>query len=239
MFETKLETRWFDAIRARQSVRKYTAPPTDEQLGRLGSLARQLSWQGVRIVLLKGPGLRSAIKGTDVYATIIAAKDAPKELEGYAGQALALECAAMGLGSCWLGAGFYKSVVKLAAKPKDGERVTCVLAIGQCGQLSAPRHKRKPLASTCGMSDAQRADLPAWQRSALECAALAPSAINRQPWRFAVTSGTVQVLDRGSNFGYGPLDRGIAMLHVAVGAISAGMQGVWRPVDKGWEFKGK
>ena len=239
MFETKLETRWFDAIRTRQSVRKYTAPPTDEELSRLGSMARQLSWQGVRIVLLKGPGMKGAIKGTDVYATIIATKEAPKELEGYAGEALALECAAMGLGSCWLGGGFYKSVVKIAAKPKDNEHITCVLAIGQCGPLPVPRHKRKPLASTCGLNDAQRAGLPAWQRSALECAALAPSAINRQPWRFAVTPGTIQVLDGGGNFGYGPVDRGIAMLHVAVGAMQAGSQGVWRPADKGWEFKGK
>lgn len=239
MFETKLEARWFDAVRARHSVRKYTAPPTDEQLSRLGSLARQLSWQGVRIVLLKGPGLKGGIKGTDVYATIIAAKDAPKELEGYAGQALALECAAMGLGSCWLGAGFYKSVVKIAAKPKDGEHITCVLAIGQCGPLPNPQHKRKPLASTCGMGNEQLAQLPAWQRSALECAALAPSAINRQPWRFAVTPGTLQVLDGGGNFGYGPLDRGIAMLHVAVGAMNAGIQGTWRPVDKGYEFKAR
>ncbi|MCL2544425.1 MAG: nitroreductase family protein [Clostridia bacterium] len=239
MFETKLEARWFDAVQTRQSVRKYTAPPTDEELSRLGSMARQLSWQGVRIVLLKGPGLKGAIKGTDVYATIIATKDAPKELEGYAGEALTLECASLGLGSCWLGGGFYKSVVKIAAKPKDNEHITCVLAIGRCGKLSPPRHKRKPLASTCGMSDAQRAELPAWQRSALECAALAPSAMNRQPWRLAVTPGSLQVLDGGGNFGYGPVDRGIAMLHVAVGAMHAGAQGIWRPVDKGWEFKAK
>ena len=239
MFETKLEARWYDAIRTRQSVRKYAAPPTDEQLSRLGSMARQLSWQGVRIVLLKGPGLKSVIKGTDVYATIIATKETPKELEGYAGEALALECASMGLGSCWLGGGFYKSVVKIAAKPKDNERISCVLAIGQCNELLPPRHKRKPLASTCGKNDAERAELPAWQRSALESAALAPSAINRQPWRFIVTPGAIQVLDRGGNFGYGPLDRGIAMLHLAVGAMRAGAQGVWRPVDRGWEFKGK
>ena len=238
MFEVKLEARWFDAVRARQSIRRYAAPPTEEQLRRLGTMARQLSWQGVRIILLKGPGLKSAIKGTDVYAPIIASKDAPKELEGYAGEALALECASMGLGTCWLGGGFHKSVVKIAAKLKENEHVTCVLAIGQC-EAAAPRPKRKSLTSTCGLGDAQRLELPAWQRAALECAALAPSAINRQPWRFVVAPGAVQVLDGGGNFGYGPLDRGIAMLHVAVGAMSAGAQGIWRQVDRGWEFKAK
>ncbi len=238
MFETKLETRWFDAISKRQSVRKYTAAPTEEQLSRLGTLARQVSWQGVRIMLLKGPGMRSVIKGTDVYAAIIATKDAPLELEGYAGEAIALECASMGLGTCWLGGSFYKSIVKIATKLKEGEHVSCVLAIGQCTP-GEPNRKRKPLSATCGLDEAQIKALPAWQRSALECAALAPSAINRQPWKFVVAQGTIQVLDAGGNFGYGPLDRGIAMLHVAVGAFNAGTQGTWKPVEKGWEFKAK
>ena len=240
MFETKLETRWFDAVRTRRSVRRYTAPPTDEQLSRLGALARQLTWQGVRITLLKGPGLRAAIRGTDVYAAIVATKETLGEQEGYAGEALALECAAMGLGTCWLGGGFYKSVVRIAAKVKDNERVKCVLSIGQCDpQNPAAPRRRKPLSKTCGMEDAQRAALPAWQQSALDAAMLAPSAINRQPWRFVVAPGAVQVLEGGGNFGCGPIDRGIAMLHIAVGAMSAGTQGAWRQVEKGWEFKAK
>ncbi len=236
MFETKLEARWAEAIRTRCSVRKYTAAPTDEQLKKLGDLSRQLTWQGVRIILLKGPGMRSAIKGTDVYAAILGTKDTLPEQEGYAGEAMALECAAMGLGTCWLGSGFYKSIVKVAAKQKDNEHIQCVLAIGQCAPQQ-PAHKRRPLSALCGLEEAQRAALPAWQKAALEAAVLAPSAINRQPWRFVVTPGSIQVLDGGKNFGMGPLDRGIAMLHVAVGAMSAGAQGTWRPVDKGWEFK--
>lgn len=236
MFETKLETRWVEAVRTRCSVRRYTAPPTTEQLNRLGALSRQLTWQGVRIMLLQGPGMKSAIKGTDVYAAIIGTKDTLKEQEGYAGEALALECTAMGLGTCWLGAGFHKSIVKAAAKLADHEHVTCVLSIGQC-VAQTPNHKRKSLSSFCGLADEQRAALPSWQQTALNAAVLAPSAINRQPWRFVVAPGVIQVLEGGSNFGYGPLDRGIAMLHVAVGALEEHVQGVWRQVDKGWEFK--
>jgi nitroreductase len=239
MFETKLETRWADAMRARRSVRRYTASPTDEQLSRLGALARQLTWQGVRIMLLKGPGLKNAIRGTDVYAVIAATKETLGEQEGYAGEAMALECAAMGLGTCWLGAGFYKSIVRRAAKAKDNERIKCVLSIGQCDSPRSKHKRRKPLEKICGMADAQRAALPAWQQSALNAAMLAPSAINRQPWRFVVAPGALQVLEAGSNFGYGPIDRGIAMLHVAVGAMDAGAQGAWRQVEKGWEFKVK
>jgi nitroreductase len=238
MFEIKLEARWLDAARQRRSVRKYTDTPDNEQLSRLGTLARQLSWQGVRITLLKGPGLKGVINGTDVYAAILATKETPGELEGYAGEALALECAAMGLGTCWLGSGFYKTIVRIAAKAKDNERITCVIAIGKCAPVPADP-KRKPLAKLCNLADAQRAALPAWQQAALDCARIAPSAINRQPWRFVAAPGSIQVLDAGGNFGYGALDRGIAMLHVAVGAAGGGAQGVWKQIDKGWEFRAK
>ncbi len=237
MFETKLESRWADAVRARCSVRRYTAAPTEEQIDRLGVLARQLSWQGIRISLFRGPGLKRNIKGTNVYAVIVAAKDTPAEMEGYAGEALVLECATMGLGTCWMG-GFDKYVIKNTTKLKEGENIRCVIAIGQCAP-QAPAHKRKPLAATCGLADAQRAALPAWQQAALDFAAIAPSAINRQPWRFVVAPRAIQVLDGGSNFGFGALDRGIAMLHVAVGAMSAGIQGAWKPVENGWEFRAK
>ena len=241
MFETKLETRWVEAIPKRCSVRKYTAAPTQEQLLQLGTLSRQLTWQGVRIMLLQGPGLKNAIKGTDVYAAIVATtKGTPVELEGYAGQAMALEATSMGLGTCWLGAGFYKSIVKIAAKVKPEEHVSCVLAIGQCAPQE-PKPKRKPLQATSGLSDAQREALPAWQQAALQCAALAPSAINRQSWKFEVTPGGLLVQDAGGvlDFGYGPINCGIAMLHVALGAHSRGVQGTWKQAEKGWEFRAR
>ena len=238
MFETKLETRWANAVRTRCSVRRYTGVPSPDQLNKLGALARQLSWQGVRVTLLQGPGLKNGIKGTDVYAAIVADKGTVGEQEGYVGEAIALECTSMGLGTCWLGAGFHKSIVRIAAKVKEDERITCVLAIGQCEQQS-PAPKRKPLSALCGLGDAQRAALPAWQQAALEAAVLAPSAINRQPWRFVAAPGVVQVMENGKNFGYGAVDRGIAMLHMAVGAFETGASGVWRQVEKGWEFKVK
>lgn len=104
MFELNIQKNWIDALYARSSVRQYTSAPDKAQLDKLGETCRKLSWQGVKIRMFKGPGLKSQIKGTDVYAVIIAKRGTPMEVEGFMGEALVLEATAMGLGTCWLGA---------------------------------------------------------------------------------------------------------------------------------------
>ena len=91
MFELSIQKNWIDALYARSSVRQYTGAPDKEQLDRLGETCRKLSWQGVKIRMFKGPGLKSQIKGTDVYAVIVAKRGTPMEVEGYMGEALVLE----------------------------------------------------------------------------------------------------------------------------------------------------
>ena len=56
---------------------------------------------------------------------------------------------------------------------------------------------------------------------------MAPSAINAQPWAFEVTEGRISVKTISSNYGYGNLDCGIAMMHVELGAAHAGVTGDW------------
>lgn len=235
MFETKLSPAWHEAIEKRHSVRKYTAPPTDAQLSILGDLARQLTFQNVRIMLLKGSGMRSFIKNTDVYAVVIAQKGALPEQLGYAGEALVLQCTTMGLGSCWLGM-FYKSVVNIAAKLKPGEVVHNIIAIGQCELQSAKKRKRKSLESLTGLSTEALAALPEWQREALACAQAAPSSMNSQPWRFQVSENTLTVAKAGFSLGGSMLDCGIAMLHIALGAANKNVSGSWKETEGGWAF---
>ena len=93
MFELGIQKNWIDALYTRSSVRQYTGAPDKEQLDRLGETCRKLSWQGVKIRMFKGPGLKSQIKGTDVYAVIVAKRGTPMEVEGYMGEALVLEAA--------------------------------------------------------------------------------------------------------------------------------------------------
>lgn len=238
MFELNIEKSWCDAVYARSSVRKFTGAPDKAQLDQLGVLCRKLSWQGVTIRMFKGPGLRSQIKGTDVYAVIVAKQGTPMEMEGFMGEALVLEATAMGLGTCWLGAGFYADVVTRNVEMKNDEAVHCVIALGKC-EKPAFAPKRKEIEKICGMSEAQIAELGAWQKEAVLAARVAPSAVNMQPWKIAVDKTSVSILEPEIVLlkKYAPIDRGICMLHAAVGAYKAGRKATWKKVDGGYAMK--
>ena len=244
MFELGIQKNWIDALYARSSVRQYTGAPDKEQLDRLGETCRKLSWQGVKIRMFKGPGLKSQIKGTDVYAVIVAKRGTPMEVEGYMGEALVLEATSMGLGTCWLGAGFYPDIINRNVDLQTDEAVHCVISIGKAN-LPAFAPKRKELVKVCGMDEAQltfyrrllRND-PSGQKEAVLAARLAPSAINQQPWKIVADKTSVSILETTVLYKkYAPLDRGICMLHAAVGAAKAGRTGLWKKVDGGYAMK--
>jgi len=71
---------------------------------------------------------------------------------------------------------------------------------------------------------------PGWVKSALEAARIAPSAVNRQPWRFRLEPDRITVSVDRPRFELGiskRLDCGIAMLHVEVAAMAEGVHGTW------------
>jgi hypothetical protein len=85
--------------------------------------------------------------------------------------------------------------------------------------------RRKPLTSLVkGSIHAQ------WMAKAFEAARLAPSAQNRQPWRFRIEEDTV-ILATDRSFSTSSiskrLDCGIAMLHFELGALAGGVSGKW------------
>lgn len=234
MFEIKVEKPWCDALYARVSVRTFTGEPTQEQLLRLGDLCRQLSWQGVRLRLFRGPGMKRFIKGTSVYCAIALKKGAAPELAGYYGQAIVLEAVSMGLGTCFLGM-FYREMVKNTFKPAQDEEIVLLIALGTC-EKPAFNPKRKPMSAL--LTGAESALSP-WQKSALDAARVAPSAINQQPWRFLFDARSVSILQKPSLVSkkYTPYDCGIAMLNLTVGAYAQGREGRWQPIEGGFQFK--
>ena len=238
MFEVNIEKKWCDAVYARTSVRKFTGAPDKEQLDQLGVMCRKLSWQGVTIRMFKGPGMRCQIKGTDVYAVIVAKQGTPMEVEGFMGEALVLEATAMGLGTCWLGAGFYPDIISRNVNLQNDEAVHCVIALGKC-EKKAFAPKRKDVSKICGMSESQLAELGAWQKEAVLAARVAPSAVNMQPWQIVAEKMSISVLEPEIQLfkKFAPIDRGICMLHAAVGAFSVGRKATWKKVAGGYEMR--
>jgi hypothetical protein len=63
--------------------------------------------------------------------------------------------------------------------------------------------------------------------AAVEAARVAPSGANKQPWRFRLEGGTLVMGRAEKIYWTAPIDFGIAMLHVELGAEHAGVRGAW------------
>jgi len=226
-------------------------PLAEDQFSRLEALSRDFrpfSDARVEIVrqapdsILKGViGGYGRITGAPAFAIMIGSTTSPRAAEhvGYVGEALLLEATAMGLGTCWVSGFFRRNSIPLyvqlapdeigfAVTPLGyGERVFTLkerLYIGAAGSRSRKRWREL----------IEGSPPRPWQEKALEAACLAPSARNRQPWRFHLTPGTITVrTDSLSDGGRYPkrLDCGIAMLHLELGARSAGGAGRWTALD--------
>ena len=216
--------KWLNAVARRRSVRAYADAPDVEQMSALHYAAARIRLPGMRIaigeaasaMLFRKLPFVEQIGGTNRYAAIIADDRADPRAALYAGaggEALVLEAASLGVGTCWV-AGFRRSGLEgLSLEP--GEKVLAVTPLGIPADRPEKSAKRKKLGETCLGDPAQ---LPVWAYDAAECWRRAPSALNRQPWRISFAGRTL-ILSR-SGLG-SPLDFGIAALHLSLGMGAA------------------
>ena len=61
----------------------------------------------------------------------------------------------------------------------------------------------------------------------MEAARLAPSGANGQPWRFRLEHDALVMSAAKKTYWTAPIDYGIAMLHIELGAAREGVHGVW------------
>ncbi len=238
---------WAEAVFRRRSRRRFVPNPVaPEALARLESVCRGFRPFGrARAVLVREAppelfrgivGAYGRVKGAPHCLVMIGPKGAAAEV-GYVGEAAVLETTALGLGSCWVGGLFDPDRARALTDLTPGERVLAVSPVGWTTESEtwtertmaavAQSHRRRPLnviASGCGA-------WPAWARRGAELARLAPSAMNRQPWRFAFEDGAVTLIQDSPRDTYRipkRLDCGIAMLHFELGARQAGATGRWQ-----------
>lgn len=248
--------KWYEAIQSRHSSRSYVARPLGEDtVKHLSAFAGELnsSVSGARVVLVnhdpddifKGIiGSYGKIKNPPAYVAFIGDIQDPNVNEkiGYLGEAFILEATSMGLATCWVGGFFKPEAVKRQIEMTAGEKAFAVSPVGWAiaayddeGEpklTPAVSHKRKSLEKLYrGLPENL---WPDWVKSALEAARLAPSAVNRQPWRFLVEEGAITISVDGLYFSMGiskRLDCGIAMLHLEVGALLKGVRGSWEYLE--------
>lgn len=138
---------------------------------------------------------------------------------GYYGERIALLAQTLGLNTCWVAATFGKGAAKKRCVIGQDEKLVCVIALGY-GAVPGTAHKSKPL------EDLYRAgaDIPAWFKTGMEAAALAPTAMNQQNFLFTLTGNTVKAESTGGR--YSNLDLGIVKYHFEIGAGSGNFKWV-------------
>ncbi len=247
---------WLAAVARRHSRRAYDGRPVDTaSLDALETICLRFApCADARAILVRQPAVDVFTGAIGSYGKVVSAPHVlllvgdtaspfADQHVGYVGEAVILEATALGLDTCWVG-GFFsaKRVAKLAAL-REGERVLAVTPVGHArGEQSLTERAMR------GMSRAARrrevAEIapggtqgwPEWAVAAVETARLAPSAMNRQPWRFSMDAGDL-VVSRDSAVETPKvtkrLDCGIAMLHAHLGAIAEGAPGRWTDLDSG------
>ena len=212
--------RYYAQVSRRESVRTFIAPPDGEQVSALNYAAARLCLPGTRIeirecddkALYGSMPFVETIMGTPCYAAFIVDMQVPHAMEhmGISGEAFMLEAVSMGLGTCWVGGTYRKKAVEVELKA--GERIVAITPLGIPAQLDVKERKRKTLRDICAV---QPDNWPLWAYNAAECVRIAPSALNRQPWRLNYAGRTLQLKRKG--FMVSGLDMGIAILHMSLG----------------------
>lgn len=234
---------WAAATRTRRSHRRYTGePPTAEQSAALTAHCESFKpMPGARVVFVAEPAVYIFKGIVGSYWDVLGAPSAlvfiadtavagHAEHLGYAGEAAVLEATRLGLDTCWVAGSFDR---RKAARLVEMARTERVLAASPVGIASddAKTFKRKSLPEIAPGIESGR--WPAWVFDGVELARFAPSAMNRQPWRFRLEDDACAVsAESGPSFTVSKrLDCGIAMLHFEIGAALAGGIGVWEPLE--------
>lgn len=156
------------------------------------------------------------IKGARNYFLLAGPAGDPdlEEKCGFYGEELVLTAQCMGLGTCWVGGTYDKNRCAVRLAPE--EELVCVIAVGSPAypdKAAADRSRKPPEALA---PDAQ--DAPEWFRAGIEAVQRAPSAMNRQGYRFAYQpGGSVRVRLAGTG-SFALVDLGIAKRHFELGA---------------------
>jgi hypothetical protein len=259
MAPMELSATWYDAIAVRTSQRRYPATPLADDVAshlRVFCAAVQPS-PNARLVMVDSEidrlftgvlGSYGAVSGAPLAVAFVGRVGAEAEV-GYLGEAFVLEATALGLSTCWIAGSFDKERADGLVELAPGERVMALTPVGNplkrlpAGERLMRRvvraSARLPLEKIApgidgvpGVPGSPSAPAwPSWARAAVEAARLAPSGVNRQPWRFRYSDDGL-LLSRAPKFYWtAALDVGIAQLHAELGAAHCGVRGTWEPLE--------
>ena len=241
---------WLAAAQVRRSCRRFDTKTVEpEKLAAMAELCDLFRpWSGARVALVEKPakeifrgfvGSYGKITGAPSVLLFIAdtTNDGSLMAAGHASEAALLEATRLGLATCWVGGSFRSGAAASLVELGETERVVGVSPLGYpalrvvaggSAKPTIPRKRKELSAIAAGWEE-----WPDWARAGVTCARIAPSAFNRQPWRFSrAADGAIAVAMDADRLHAGlskRIDVGIAMLHFEVAALAMGARGVWGP----------
>ena len=196
----------------------------------------------------------AVITGAPLYIGAKTARtDHMEEAFGFSFETLVLYAQSLGLGTTWLGGTMDRKAFGKAMELSDGEIMPCVSPVGFPAAKMSLRETlmRKGIKADKRLSFGEvffdgSFDTPLTEDRAgalaepLEAVRLAPSAVNKQPWRTVVSRNSVHFYEKRSR-GYvsdatgdqQKIDVGIAMCHFALTAEELGLSPVLTVGDPG------
>ena len=143
-----------------------------------------------------------------------------EEKLGYFGEYLVLEATCLGLGTCWVGGSFDKT--SPALNVNDDELLSCVIPIGSVAEETGFKEKfirRMAHGKVKPLEYFYKADAtpPQWFMDGIKAVQRAPSAVNRQKYKFEYIQGAVRAYSEDTNQ-YAMVDLGIAKAHFVIAA---------------------
>jgi nitroreductase len=181
-------------------------------------------------------GTYGVIRGAKYYLAVACEKgDFDLENLGFLFEKVVLYCTSLGLGTVWMGGTFNKSNFSKALKLKDNEVLPIVSPVG------IESDKKSILSKIMGSNTLKRKefntiffnenfDTPLTYEEAkeysdvLEMVRLAPSAMNKQPWRILKEGNNYHIYS-DSKIEMGRIDIGICLSHFVLAGEEKGLKG--------------
>ena len=240
-----------DLIRTRRSVRTFDGNGLpDEMLEMIREYAETVTNPyGIRTAFTflsskEQPLKVPVITGTDMFiAGTVRRVPHAEEAFGYAFEKNLLYAWSLGVGSTWIAGTMDRAAFEQAIGLEEGEAMPCISPLGMPSARMSFRETmmRKGVGADKRLASDKlffediygsplKTDDPAL-KEALEMVRLAPSAVNKQPWRAVVRDGRVHFYESPSR-GYRSedgwdlqkIDMGIALCHFEMAAQEAGLQ---------------
>jgi len=243
------------AVTQRYSVRTYDRKPVGAELReKLLAYGNGLSnplGPAMRLQLIEKEtasngeklGTYGIIKGANLYVGVtIPEEEYAMEALGYAFEQFVLYATSLGLGTCWLGGTFNRSAFAAAMEIRETELFPILSPLGYpAGKKSLSERMMRRAIGADGREPWEKRffkgdfSTPLHKEEAgeyqfpLEMLRLAPSAVNKQPWRIVVDGDRVHFFEKpiagSGKIDMQRIDVGIGICHFHLAAEEQGLRG--------------